>query len=126
MTNTEVTREVVTRFYASLAAGDLKTGMACVHPDFELSEPGYLPYGGIHKGPDALRAVFREVARWVDVKSVKIRTLIVDGDNAVAMMDAAVRKTGVPVLAAETWTVQDGLICAGQVFFFDHRPIIEH
>jgi uncharacterized protein len=121
---TETTREVVARMYQAGVDGDFAAFMACIHPDIELDEPAWLPYGGTHRGLEAIQNVFVEVGKLLDLASIDVQSIIADGDQAVGLFRARTQ-SGAEVSNAEVWTVRDGLVWRGRVFYQDPTPVQE-
>jgi ketosteroid isomerase-like protein len=65
-------KTVVQALYDAIAAGDVERFFGAMHSQFEAELPGYLPWGGIHNGPDAFKAnVLPGMASKIDLASIK-------------------------------------------------------
>lgn len=124
MSQTELTRATVSRFYEAVSRGDMRTVFSLLHEDFTIEAPGYLPYGGVHRGADGLKVIFRGAAGWVNPASAATESLTAEDDRAVAVANSAVATSGEPVTAVELWTVADGRLRSCRVVFLDPRPIL--
>ncbi len=107
--------EVVKGIYDAFTQGDVPAVLGAFAPDIEWYEAEGMPYGGLHRGPDAVaQNVFGPIAEDVDGFAVTPEELI-GSDGTVA---AVVRYTGtgkttgkaldVPVV--HVWDVRDGRI----------------
>jgi ketosteroid isomerase-like protein len=56
--------------YRASADGDAAAFFAPMSPDVVMREPGFLPYGGAHRGITALQALTAQVAAFVDLRSM--------------------------------------------------------
>jgi ketosteroid isomerase-like protein len=122
--DSETTREVVARMYQAGIDADPEAFMACVHEDIELIEPAWLPYGGVHRGREAIEKVFVEVAKIIDLGTIDVTDIRADGDTAVGFFRAKLH-SGAEISNAERWTVRDGKIWRGTVFYQDPTPVQE-
>jgi ketosteroid isomerase-like protein len=107
--------EVIKDIYDAFAKGDVPAVLGAFAPDIEWYEAEGMPYGGLHRGADAVaQNVFGPIAEDVDGFAVTPEELI-GSDGTVA---AVVRYTGtgkttgkaldVPVV--HVWDVRDGKI----------------
>jgi ketosteroid isomerase-like protein len=104
--------------YQAGTDGNAAGFLACLHEQIELEEPAWLPYGGTHRGLDQLQAVFVEVAKLIDLSTIKLETIIADGNQAVAVFRATLQN-GEETINAEQWTIRDGKCWRGRVFYQD-------
>jgi|KBSMisStaDraftv2_1062788.scaffolds.fasta_scaffold2430541_1 SnoaL-like domain len=74
--------EIVQRVRA-MYAGELAMSLA---PDFAIHEPESLPYGGVHRGPDAGATLFESIcAFWKDA-SFELVDVTASDDHAIALI----------------------------------------
>ena len=116
---TEISRQIVTQFYESLAAGKFEEVMACLHPDVEIHEPDCLPYGGVYRGHDGVQELFSQALKYLDVSVFKIEAIVADGDRVVGFIHTAVAGSRASALVAEESLIRDGKIARVRVFQFD-------
>lgn len=119
--------DVLRRYVDAIGAGDLKTIMTCLHPDFVLNEPATLPYGGDHVGHDGFAGLAYAVA-------AHYRTELLDssvhdaGEFAVARMRFRFtsKRTGasmeLPLL--ELYWFDGGLMVRGEIFYKDTKAVL--
>jgi ketosteroid isomerase-like protein len=119
---------VLRRYVDAIGAGDIKTILACLHPEFVLTEAASLPYPGDFVGRDG----FVDLARKVDAH---YRTELLDssvhdaGEFAVARLRFrfTARRTGrsteMPI--TELYWFTDGLMRRGDVFYQDTKAVLD-
>jgi ketosteroid isomerase-like protein len=99
--------------YEAFARGDLPTVLEAFHPDVEWHAAEGLPWGGVHKGRDAVaRDVFGALMSRFDDFTLHQERMI-DGDDYVVALGrytAKCRQTGKPLDAAyaHVWELEDG------------------
>lgn len=109
--------ELVRAVYAALAAGDREALLRLLHPDFEGTLTESLPFGGVHRGAEAMIengwwaigrafAVRAEPLEWIPCADGR---LLVLGRYA-----GRARATGAPLDAAfaHLWSGSDGRLSA--------------
>jgi ketosteroid isomerase-like protein len=99
--------------YEAFARGDLQAVLDCFHTDVEWHAAEGLPFGGVHKGRDAVaRDVFGALMTLFDGFSLTQERIIDGGDYVVVLgrYGATARQTGKPLDAAfaHVWELEDG------------------
>lgn len=99
--------------YAAFARGDLPAVLASFHPDVEWHAAEGLPWGGVHKGREAVaQDVFGALMTAFDGFRLSHERFIDGGDFVVALgrYSATARQTGRPLDAAfaHVWELEDG------------------
>jgi uncharacterized protein len=99
--------------YEAFARGDLQTVLETFHTDIEWHAAESLPWGGVHKGRDAVaQDVFGALMTAFDGFSLTHEHFIDGGDFVVALgrYGATARQTGKPLDAAfaHVWELEDG------------------
>jgi uncharacterized protein len=121
---------VVAEFYAASRAGDLDRVRAVLAPEVTLTEPDSVPYGGVHRGADAIISLAVDLfSKYFDFTRNEVRYILAEGENAIARMDVSgtTRTSGKPIAfsATECFVVRDGLITEIQPYHFDTAAVIE-
>ena len=116
-------REIIRQVYEATLSGDGDAFRAAMHEDFEESVPPILPWGGVHHGPDALfRDVLPKFAAAVDVASIRLVSLSVDGDHVAALLSAR-SAAGDELWIAEHWILRDEKVWRMRNFYYDTTPL---
>ena len=105
--------QIVKAAYEAFARGDISSVLACFHEDVEMHQSESLPWGGVHKGRDAVaRDVFGAQMAVLDDYSLSFEHVIDGGDFVVALgrYSATARETRKPIDAAfaHVWELEDG------------------
>ena len=114
------------RFYASIAAGDIDTVNAILAPDVIVHEAESLPYPGTFHGHAGFWDLMAKVAEyWEGLVASDFRFYSnSEGVLARLTLKATSAATGEALEQEliEAWTVEDGLLKEGRIFYFDtHR-----
>jgi ketosteroid isomerase-like protein len=113
--------EVIKGLYDAFAQGDVPTVLGAFSPDIEWYEAEGMPYGGLHRGPEAVaQNVFGPLAEDVEGFAVTPEELIASGDTVAAVVryTGTGKETGkaldLPVV--HVWDVHDGKIARFRQF----------
>jgi ketosteroid isomerase-like protein len=113
------TKEIITRMYAAAAAGEMAVLRGLFAEDFVIEEPPWLPYGGTYHGFEAFVGVFAEGMKVIDLPQLELRSLTVEDDKAFGVVEVPLVNGHGSASIIEEWTVRDGLVAHGRVFWFD-------
>ncbi len=64
---TTANRRLIVDMYAAAKAGDVDGFFSALSPEVVITEPSFLPYGGTYRGIDEFRALFGDVAKFLDM-----------------------------------------------------------
>jgi hypothetical protein len=107
--------DLVRSLYEAFARGDVPAVLAKFDPDVEWHEAEGMPYGGVHRGPDAIvQNVFGPVTQDVADFSVTPDEFFESGDEVVTIGRyrgrASESGTELDLPFAHAWTVRGGKI----------------
>jgi ketosteroid isomerase-like protein len=97
--------------------GDVDAFMAVLDPDVQVHEPTYLPYGGVHRGHEAVRGMLRQAGRIIDFPSLEFVSVVSEDDRIVMLMTVNLRSDGSRRHIIEHWEMRDGLAQEVRVFW---------
>jgi hypothetical protein len=97
--------------------GDVDAFLSVLDPDVEIHEPDYLPYGGIHRGHDAVKRMLRAAGKIVDFSTLEFVSALAADDRIVMMMTVNLRSDGSQRHIIEHWMLGDGLVDEVRVFW---------
>jgi ketosteroid isomerase-like protein len=117
-------RESVLAIYRSMRERDLPAFTALVHPEIEVSQPEWLPYGGRHHGLDGLLAMFGQMLRLVDVRALALDSVVAQADDVWAQFTVHAVADGSELQVAEHWRFDDGLARQLTVWIRDPRALM--
>jgi ketosteroid isomerase-like protein len=103
--------------------GQLDGFLGLLHPEVEVHEPSYLPYGGHYEGVDAVLPVMAEAAKVVDFPTLKLHSITADEDRVALVETVKLLGTGEEVRVSEHWQLVDGLIRQIDVFWSSLPPV---
>jgi ketosteroid isomerase-like protein len=116
------TKEHIREAIEGAGRGDLDGFMVMLHPDVEVDEPSYLPYGGHYQGVAEIGTAFAGASQVVDFATIQIHAITADEDRVVMLESVKLVATGEEVTFSEHWRFEDGLIRHIQVFWFSLPP----
>jgi uncharacterized protein len=121
---TAKTRDVVTRMYAAIARADFEQALSYFSESLVVNEPAFLPYGGVYRGIDGLRAAFDKIRLFLDVTNLSVERLIADGDRVIAIVSIPEHGSGRRILLAEESLCCDGEISEIRVYFHEAQGLL--
>jgi ketosteroid isomerase-like protein len=125
LSQTEQTRYLVTEFYRIVTEQNPTLTMAeLIHPDIVIEEPSFFFHHGVHRGVQAMRAISPVVANLLDRKSIKMKSILADGDSGIAIFTVEILDTRDVALIAEYWQVRDGKLALLRMFPHDPAPYL--
>jgi uncharacterized protein len=91
--------DIVRGAYDAINRGDGASLLELVRDDMAFHEPESLPYGGVHRGPEGLGALFGALAEYWDGLHLTIEEILDAGDAAVVRgrLQARSKATGIEV-----------------------------
>lgn len=112
---------VVRGLYEAFGRGDVPAVLGGFAEDIEWHEAEGMPYGGLHRGPQAVAEnVFARVTSDIEGFTVTPEELYADGDEVVviARYTGAGADSGKPLdlPVAHAWTVRDGKVARFRQF----------
>lgn len=115
-------KERIREVIEAAAQGQLDGFLELLHPEVEVHEPPYLPYGGDYRGVDAVLPVMAEAGKVVDFGTLKLHTIITEQDRVAMVETVKLLETGEEVRVSEHWRLDDGLIREIDVFWASLPP----
>jgi ketosteroid isomerase-like protein len=122
-------RKILLDAFDKLAAGDVDAWWAIYDPDVVFHEAACLPYGGAHKGIEAVKeAVARLVGMYASMHAIFER-IFVAGDMAIAYQTITFRVKGngntgtMPV--AELYRFRNGKVVEWRALYFDSNQVAQ-
>jgi ketosteroid isomerase-like protein len=115
---------IVAAVYRAIAANDPEAFERLVHPEIEVEQPPWLPYGGTHRGLAGVGEMFRKVLKLIDVSRLEVQSLTAEGDIVWATFVIHARDDGSPLLLAEEWQLEGDRCRRLRVWHFDPRPVL--
>lgn len=123
MSNTEESRRVVKRMYETALSGDFAGFMALLDEKIVVYEPSFLPYGGVSHGRDGFQKLFATIATYLQIPSIRVESLVADGDVVVAFLKGRTVDTGEEVEIGERSVVRDGRVAEMRIYYHEGQTL---
>src|SRR6202012_2282352 len=95
-------------------------------PDFAVTAPNYLPWGGTTVSPDVyLGKVLPQVQRVIDFSTITIDSIVAEGDMVVVVISLAIRDSAERISISEHGVLRDDRAVSLWVAYFDPRAVLE-
>lgn len=124
MTRSSSTKTVVDAFYQAGVRGELTAFAPLLAADFSVTAPGYLPWGGTHRGSAFFIDVLHHLPETLDFTRFRYDSFTAEGSHAVALITIGVAGTTDSVQISEHWEVSDGLAQSIRVVYFEPQPLL--
>jgi ketosteroid isomerase-like protein len=119
-------KAVVDAYYQAGVRGDLPSFAKFLHPDFKVTAPNYLPWGGTHNGAAFFRdQVLQHLPETLDFSRFSYDSLTAEGNHVVALINIGVVGTNVVIKASEHWNVESGKAVSIWVAYFEPQALLE-
>ncbi|TAM67307.1 nuclear transport factor 2 family protein [Mycobacterium sp.] len=111
--------DAIRAMYEAALAGDTDGFFGYVHDDLELFEPPCLPYGKTYRGKAGFAELFHAATQVLDLPTMTIESVISEGESVAAVISCNLLHTGATATILEQWTVRDGQVIWGRVYWHD-------
>jgi ketosteroid isomerase-like protein len=113
------TREVVERMYTAAGSGDMAELREILAEDVVIEAAPFVPYGGTYRGFEEFVGCFGKAAELIDFSRLQLDGITADGVHAYGRVRVPFVDGSGEANILEEWTVRDGRVVAGRVFYFD-------
>jgi ketosteroid isomerase-like protein len=120
----EQARDIVKRFYAGGALGEITSFRDSLAEDFELFVPPQLPWGGTFNKEQYV-ALLPRVAAVLDFARMTYLSLTAEETHVVALIEIGVQGTDGSIIISEHWDIRDGKAIRLLVAYFDPTPLLD-
>jgi len=121
---TTANRRLIVDMYAAAKAGDVDGFFSALSPEVVIKEPNFLPYGGTYRGINEFRALFGDVANLLDMSSLTVDRVVVDGDHAVGLIRLSTTSGDRQIRLAEFSILHDGKVAEMEIFVHDDAGLL--
>ncbi|MFE4958968.1 nuclear transport factor 2 family protein [Streptomyces sp. NPDC058232] len=119
-------KQVVDAYYQAGVRGDLPSFAEYLHPDFVVTAPDYLPWGGAHPGAAYFRdEVLVNLPDVLDFGRFSYESFTGEDGHVVALIQIGVTDTDESVKISEHWEVKDGKARSLWVAYFEPKPLLD-
>ena len=93
-----------------------------IHPDIVIEEPAFFFHHGIYRGIAAMRSMSPMVGELLDRTSIRMKSIVADGDKGFAVFTVEMLDNHDQALIAEYWEVRDDQLAVLRMFPHDPSP----
>lgn len=122
---TDQNKALVHSFYAGGTNSEAKEYGEIFHPEFKVTAPDYLPWGGTSNLKTYLEDILLQVTAVLDFKRCEIISLIGENDSVVIVIDIGIMDTPHTVRISEHWSIQKGKAINLWVAYFEPQQLME-
>jgi ketosteroid isomerase-like protein len=121
-----LSKAVVDAYYQAGAEHRLTDFGPFLHPDFTVTAPNYLPWGGVHRGADFFRdQVLPNLPDVLDFDRFSYEAFFADEDKVVALINIGLTGSDAMIKISEHWTVADGKATSIWVAYFEPQALLD-
>jgi pimeloyl-ACP methyl ester carboxylesterase/ketosteroid isomerase-like protein len=122
----ERNKAVVDEYFKAGVQGHLTSFAAYLHPDFTVTAPNYLPWGGRHVGA----AFFRDhllpgVTDVFDFARFSYDNVVAEDGHVVAVFNIGVTGTDAIIKIVDHWTLRDGKAISLWAAYFEPQAVLQ-
>lgn len=119
-------KAVVDAYYQAGAEHRLTDFAPYLHPDFTVTAPNYLPWGGVHRGAAFFRdSVLPNLPDVLDFGRFSYEVFFADEDKVVALINIGLTGSDAMIKISEHWTVADGKATSIWVAYFEPQALLD-
>ena len=109
-----------------LSEGHLTRFARYLDPDFRVTAPNYLPWGGTHSGAAFVRdEILPYLPDVFDFARFSYDSVIAEGGRVSAVINMGVAATDAIIKIVDVWTVRDGKVTSIWVAYFEPQALLD-
>jgi hypothetical protein len=124
-TLTDNNKALVRSFYEGGTDSEEKTYGEIFSPEFEVTAPAYLPWGGTSGLQVYLDDVLHQVTAVLDFKRCKIISLVGENEKIVILIDIGLANTEHSIKISEHWEFSNGKALSLWVAYFEPENLMK-
>ena len=113
----------IDELYAATGAGDWDKVATMVTDDLVINEAPGLPMEGLYKGKNALRDLYIDVFKMLQVESLEMVERTFGGDHACCILKMHYGKGLEPAELVEMFRFEGGKVAEIKPFYYDPAPV---
>jgi ketosteroid isomerase-like protein len=122
----ERNKTVVDAFYQAGIEGHLTSFARYLDPDFKVTAPNYLPWGGTHSGAAFFRdEILPYLPQCVRLRALQLRQHYREGGRVSAVINMGVTGTDAIIKIVDVWTVRGGKVTSIWVAYFEPQALLD-
>jgi ketosteroid isomerase-like protein len=127
-TQSEIERNkaVAHAFYQAGIEGRLTTFAQYLEPDFAVTAPNYLPWGGTHKGAAFFSGdILPNLPEVFDFSRFSYESVTAEDDRVAAIINMGVTGTDRVIKILDLWTLRNGKVVSLWVAYFEPQALLD-
>jgi ketosteroid isomerase-like protein len=127
-TQSEIERNkaVAHAFYQAGIEGRLTTFAQYLEPDFAVTAPNYLPWGGAHKGAAFFYGdILPNLPEVFDFSRFSYESVTAEDDRVAAIINMGVTGTDRVIKILDLWTLRNGKVVSLWVAYFEPQALLD-
>jgi ketosteroid isomerase-like protein len=122
----EANKAVVDAFYQAGVEGKLTSFARYLAPDFLVTAPSYLPWGGPHKGASFFSGdILPNLPQVFDFSRFSYISVTADDDRVAAIINMGVAGTDHVIKILDLWTIRNGKAVELWVAYFEPQALLD-
>jgi hypothetical protein len=122
---TDRNKALVRSFYEGGTNSDAKTYGEIFLPEFEVTAPAYLPWGGTSNLQAYLDDVLHQVTAVLDFKRCEIISLVGENEQIVILINIGLMGMAEKVKISEHWTIKNNRALSLWVAYFEPEALMQ-
>jgi ketosteroid isomerase-like protein len=118
-------KSTVDAFYRLGAEGRLSDFASYVHPDFKVTAPNYLPWGGTHLAEFFNGEILPNLPKDLDFSRFSYDSVTAEAGRVAVLANMGVTGADAMIQIADHWTVEDGRVTALWVAYFEPQALLD-
>ena len=122
----ERNKAVAHAFYEAGIDGPLTTFAHYLEPDFTVTAPNYLPWGGTHKGAAFFSGdILPKLPEVFDFSRFRYENVTAEDDRVAAIINMGVTGTDQVIKILDLWTLRNGKAASLWVAYFEPQALLD-
>lgn len=122
----ERNKAVAHAFYQAGIEGRLTTFAQYLEPDFAVTAPNYLPWGGTHKGAAFFSGdILPNLPEVFDFSRFSYESVTAEDDRVAAIINMGVSGTDRVIKILDLWTLRNGKAVSLWVAYFEPQALLD-
>ncbi|QEC74774.1 nuclear transport factor 2-like protein [Mucilaginibacter ginsenosidivorax] len=122
---TDRNKALVRSFYEGGTDSEAKAYGEIFLPEFEVTAPNYLPWGGTSNLQAYLDDVLHQVTAVLDFKRCEIISLVGENEHIIILINIALVGTADRINISEHWTIKDNKALSLWVAYFEPEALMQ-
>lgn len=126
LSQSDRSKAVVDAYYQAGVENRLTDFAPYLHPDFTVTAPNYLPWGGVHTGAAFFRdEVLPNLPGVLDFGRFSYEVFFADADKVVALINIGLTGSDAMIMISEHWTVVEDQATSIWVAYFEPQALLD-